>query len=45
MENKKANKAFKRDSQRVALLVCVGFCVYCVMRKVSQCVAGYLIGR
>lgn len=28
----KANKAFKRDSQRVALLLCVGFCGYGVMR-------------
>ncbi|HAS8165238.1 TPA: DUF3265 domain-containing protein, partial [Vibrio vulnificus] len=29
------NKAFKRDSQRVAFLLCVGFCDYGVMRKVS----------
>lgn len=28
----KANKAFKRDSQRVAFLLCVGFCGYGVMR-------------
>ncbi|MCR9422032.1 DUF3265 domain-containing protein, partial [Vibrio sp. RM-69-4] len=26
------NKAFKRDSQRVAFLLCVGFCGYGVMR-------------
>jgi len=26
------NKAFKRDSQRVAFLLCVGFCDYGVMR-------------
>ncbi|EJL6325594.1 DUF3265 domain-containing protein [Vibrio mimicus] len=27
------NKRFKRDSQRVAFLLCVGFCDYGVMRK------------
>ncbi|EGR0605274.1 DUF3265 domain-containing protein [Vibrio cholerae] len=27
------NKAFKRDSQRVAFLLCVVFCDYSVMRK------------
>ncbi|HDG1727055.1 TPA: DUF3265 domain-containing protein [Vibrio cholerae] len=33
------NKRFKRDSQRVAFLSCVGFCVYGVMRKVSSTLA------
>ncbi|EOC1805644.1 DUF3265 domain-containing protein [Vibrio cholerae] len=28
----KHNKRFKRDSQRVAFLSCVGFCSYGVMR-------------
>ncbi|MGO4096382.1 DUF3265 domain-containing protein, partial [Vibrio cholerae] len=28
-----ANKRFKRDSQRVAFSLCVGFCGYGVMRK------------
>ncbi|MCD6679004.1 DUF3265 domain-containing protein [Vibrio cholerae] len=27
-----SNKAFKRDSQRVAFLLCVSFCDYAVMR-------------
>ncbi|MGR3243081.1 DUF3265 domain-containing protein, partial [Vibrio vulnificus] len=27
-----ANKRFKRDSQRVAFLLCVGFCGYGVMQ-------------
>ncbi len=26
------NKRFKRDNQRVAFLLCVGFCGYAVMR-------------
>ncbi|EGR1037862.1 DUF3265 domain-containing protein [Vibrio cholerae] len=30
------NKAFKRDSQRVTLLSCVGFCGYGIMLKVSS---------
>nr|WP_226975546.1 DUF3265 domain-containing protein [Vibrio metschnikovii] len=30
--NNLANKAFKRDSQRVAFLLCVSFCDYAVMR-------------
>ncbi len=29
---KQTNKAFKRDSQRVAFLLCVGFCDYGVVR-------------
>ncbi|HAS6345871.1 TPA: DUF3265 domain-containing protein, partial [Vibrio vulnificus] len=33
---KSHNKRFKRDSQRVAFLLCVGFCDYGVMRKVSS---------
>nr|WP_261384463.1 DUF3265 domain-containing protein [Vibrio metschnikovii] len=33
---KKYNKAFKRDSQRVAFLLCVGFCDYSVMRKLGS---------
>ncbi|HDI3134428.1 DUF3265 domain-containing protein [Vibrio cholerae] len=33
------NKRFKRDSQRVAFLPCVGFCDYDVMRQVGSGVA------
>ncbi|NVD08370.1 DUF3265 domain-containing protein [Vibrio sp. JPW-9-11-11] len=33
------------DPQRSSILVCFGFGVYGVMRKVRQCVSGYLIGR
>ncbi|HHB1566022.1 TPA: DUF3265 domain-containing protein, partial [Vibrio metschnikovii] len=29
----KHNKRFKRDFQRAAFLLCVGFCGYSVMRK------------
>ncbi|HDZ9127153.1 TPA: DUF3265 domain-containing protein, partial [Vibrio cholerae] len=32
----KHNKRFKRDSQRVAFLLCVGFCGYGVMRKLGS---------
>ncbi len=39
------NKRFKRDSQRVAFLLCVGFCDYGVMRKVSSSVGCPLSGR
>ncbi len=39
------NKRFKRDSQRVAFLLCVGFCGYGVMRKVSSSVGCPLSGR
>ncbi|MCO7025131.1 DUF3265 domain-containing protein [Vibrio paracholerae] len=39
------NKRFKRDSQRVAFLLCVGFCGYSVMRKVSSSVVCPLSGR
>ena len=41
----KANKAFKRDSQRVALLLCVGFCGYGVMQKLGSSVGCPLSGR
>ncbi|HGS4434502.1 TPA: DUF3265 domain-containing protein [Vibrio cholerae] len=39
------NKRFKRDSQRVAFLLCVGFCGYGVMRKVGSSVVCPLSGR
>ncbi len=39
------NKAFKRDSQRVAFLLCVGFCDYDVMRKVGSSVGCPLMRR
>ncbi|WP_306685606.1 MULTISPECIES: DUF3265 domain-containing protein [Vibrio] len=39
------NKAFKRDSQRVAFLLCVGFCGYSVMRKVGSSVVCPLTRR
>ncbi|EPZ5839207.1 GNAT family N-acetyltransferase [Vibrio cholerae] len=39
------NKRFKRDSQRVAFLSCVGFCDYGVMRKVGSGVGCPLSGR
>ena len=32
----KHNKRFKRDFQRVAFLLCVGFCGYSVMRKLGS---------
>ncbi|HFG1694669.1 TPA: DUF3265 domain-containing protein [Vibrio cholerae] len=32
----KHNKRFKMDSQRVAFLLCVGFCGYSVMRKLGS---------
>nr|WP_321029145.1 DUF3265 domain-containing protein [Vibrio navarrensis] len=40
-----ANKAFKRDSQRVAFLLCVGFCDYGVMRKLGSSVGCPLTRR
>ncbi|WP_338149286.1 hypothetical protein, partial [Vibrio metschnikovii] len=40
-----ANKRFKRDSQRVAFLLCVGFRDYGVMRKVGSSVGCPLSGR
>nr|WP_324252788.1 DUF3265 domain-containing protein [Vibrio cincinnatiensis] len=39
------NKALKRDSQRVAFLLCVGFCGYGVMRKVGSSVGCPLTRR
>ncbi len=39
------NKRFKRDSQRAAFLLCVGFCDYDVMRKVGSGVVCPLTGR
>ncbi|MFL7867099.1 DUF3265 domain-containing protein [Vibrio cincinnatiensis] len=39
------NKRFKRDNQRVAFLLCVGFCDYSVMRKVGSSVGCPLTGR
>ncbi|KAA1204762.1 DUF3265 domain-containing protein [Vibrio cholerae] len=39
------NKRFKRDSQRVAFLVCVGFFDQGVMRKVGSGVVCPLSGR
>ncbi len=41
----KPNKRFKRDSQRVAFLSCVGFRDYGVMRKVGSSVVCPLSGR
>ncbi len=43
--SKTTNKRFKRDSQRAAFLLCVGFCGYGVMRKVSSSVGCPLSGR
>ncbi|ELT7571612.1 DUF3265 domain-containing protein [Vibrio cholerae] len=40
-----SNKAFKRDSQRVAFLLCVGFCGYDVMRKLGSSVVCPLMRR
>ncbi|WP_337247336.1 MULTISPECIES: hypothetical protein [unclassified Vibrio] len=39
------NKRFKRDSRRVAFLLCVDFCDYGVMRKLSSSVGCPLSGR
>ncbi|WP_368734239.1 hypothetical protein, partial [Klebsiella pneumoniae] len=41
----KHNKRFKRDSQRVAFLPCVGLCDYDVMRQVGSSVGCPLSGR
>ncbi|EGR1091272.1 DUF3265 domain-containing protein [Vibrio cholerae] len=41
----KHNKRFKRDSQRVAFSLCVGFCGYGVMRKLGLGVGCPLTGR
>ena len=45
LENKKHNKRFKRDNQRVAFLLCVSFCGYGVMRKLGSGVGCPLTGR
>ena len=39
------NKLFKRDSQRVAFSLCVGFSVLGGMRQHRHCVAHTLTGR
>lgn len=39
------NKRFKRDFQRVAFLLCVGFSDYGVMRKLGSSVVSPLSGR
>ncbi|HFG2127618.1 TPA: hypothetical protein ACGF4W_002506 [Vibrio cholerae] len=39
------NKRFKRDSQRVAFLLCVGICGYSIMLKVCGSVVCPLSGR
>ncbi|MBM5032256.1 DUF3265 domain-containing protein [Vibrio parahaemolyticus] len=39
------NKLFKRDSQRVAFLLCVGLSDYGGMRRLLYCVAHPLTGR
>nr|WP_254618035.1 DUF3265 domain-containing protein [Vibrio metschnikovii] len=41
----KHNKRFKRDFQRAAFLLCVGFCGYSVMRKLGSSVVSPLSGR
>ncbi len=41
----KHNKRFKRDNQRVAFLLCVGFYGYGVMRKLGSGVGCPLTGR
>ncbi len=45
LKSYKPNKRFKRDSQRAAFLLCVGFCDYAVMRKVGRSVGCPLSGR
>nr|WP_242506495.1 hypothetical protein [Vibrio vulnificus] len=45
MANFTYNKAFKRDSQRVAFLICVGFCGYGVMQKLNRSVGCPLTRR
>ncbi|WP_308319080.1 hypothetical protein [Vibrio metschnikovii] len=42
---RKHNKRFKRDFQRAAFLLCVGFCGYGVMRKLGSSVVSPLSGR
>ncbi|MEH0790568.1 DUF3265 domain-containing protein [Vibrio alginolyticus] len=45
LESKLANKLFKRDSQRVAFSLCVGFSVLGGMRRLRYCVAHPLTER
>lgn len=45
INKKMLNKRFKRDSQRVAFLLCVDFCGYGVMQKLSSSVGCPLSGR
>ncbi|ENM5907507.1 DUF3265 domain-containing protein [Vibrio mimicus] len=40
-----ANKQFKRDSQRVAFLLCVSFSVLSGMPRLRYCVVHPLTGR
>nr|WP_187984716.1 DUF3265 domain-containing protein [Vibrio metschnikovii] len=42
---RKHNKRFKRDFQRAAFLLCVGFGGYSVMRKLGISVVSPLSGR
>ncbi|TVO35666.1 hypothetical protein FOF44_11290 [Vibrio algivorus] len=42
---KKTNKRFKADSQRSAVLVLIGFCVYGAMVKYCGSVTHHLSGR
>ncbi len=44
-EFKRYNKRFKRDNQRVAFLLCVGFCGYGVVLKLGSGVGCPLTGR
>ncbi len=45
INEKMLNKRFKRDSQRVAFLLCVGLCDYGVMQKLGSSVVCPLSGR
>nr|WP_254619352.1 DUF3265 domain-containing protein [Vibrio metschnikovii] len=45
MREKAHNKRFKRDNQRVAFLLCVGFCGYGVVLKLGSGVGCPLTGR
>ncbi|EGQ8122533.1 DUF3265 domain-containing protein [Vibrio cholerae] len=44
-QKKKYNNRFKRDSQRVAFLICIGLCEYVVMQKLGSRVVCPLSGR
>nr|WP_308303623.1 DUF3265 domain-containing protein [Vibrio parahaemolyticus] len=44
-EGRSVNKLFKRDSQRVAFLLCVDFSVSGGLRRLRYCVAHPLTGR